>query len=176
MQITTKTQTVLRAMRFISWLALIGFFIQAGVITVFFITGLQGPENAEKFYNDMNLSGLREYSVLHYSIFCILLVMISLLKGTVWIMVVRILSRINLENPFTMSVTQKLWQVSFLLLAVWGVMIAGNAHANYIYYETGVFYGEKSTGAYLFMAGLLFVISQVFKRGVELQSENELTV
>ncbi|MBN2635649.1 MAG: DUF2975 domain-containing protein [Prolixibacteraceae bacterium] len=33
-----------------------------------------------------------------------------------------------------------------------------------------------NTGPFLFMAGLVFVISQIFKRGVEIQSENDLTV
>jgi len=31
-------------------------------------------------------------------------------------------------------------------------------------------------GEILFMAGLVFVIAQIFKRGVEMQAENELTV
>jgi hypothetical protein len=34
----------------------------------------------------------------------------------------------------------------------------------------------ENAGEFLFMAGLVFIISPIFKRGVELQSENELTV
>ena len=29
---------------------------------------------------------------------------------------------------------------------------------------------------FLFMAGIVFVIGQIFKRGIEMQSENELTI
>jgi hypothetical protein len=32
------------------------------------------------------------------------------------------------------------------------------------------------TGEFLFLAGIVFVIAQIFKRGIEIQTENELTV
>ena len=32
------------------------------------------------------------------------------------------------------------------------------------------------SGEFIFMAGVVFVISQIFKKGVEIQSEHELTV
>ena len=34
----------------------------------------------------------------------------------------------------------------------------------------------NDTAAFLMMAAILFVISQVFKKGIELQNENDLTV
>jgi len=32
------------------------------------------------------------------------------------------------------------------------------------------------SGEFIFLAGVVFVIAQVFKKGVEIQTENELTV
>jgi hypothetical protein len=32
------------------------------------------------------------------------------------------------------------------------------------------------SGETLFLAGVVFVIAQIFKKGVEIQSENELTI
>jgi hypothetical protein len=34
----------------------------------------------------------------------------------------------------------------------------------------------SDTAAFLMMAAILFIISQVFKKGIELQNENDLTV
>jgi hypothetical protein len=42
-----------------------------------------------------------------------------------------------------------------------------------------IVYGIKATyisGDVLFLAGMVFVFAQMFKRGVEIQRENELTV
>jgi len=36
--------------------------------------------------------------------------------------------------------------------------------------------GELISGEIHLLAGVIFVISQIFKKGVEIQSENELTV
>ena len=41
---------------------------------------------------------------------------------------------------------------------------------------TGELHGNWISGEFIFMVGLVFIISQVFKRGVEIQAENDLTV
>lgn len=32
------------------------------------------------------------------------------------------------------------------------------------------------SGEFIFLAGVIFIIAQIFKKGIELQSENELTI
>lgn len=33
-----------------------------------------------------------------------------------------------------------------------------------------------SAGSFIFLAGIIYVIAQIFKRGIELQNENDLTI
>ncbi len=35
---------------------------------------------------------------------------------------------------------------------------------------------DCGSSEFLFMAGIIFIIALIFKRGVEIQSENELTI
>jgi len=37
-------------------------------------------------------------------------------------------------------------------------------------------YENEAVASLLFMARLLFIIAQIFKRGVEIQTDNELTI
>ena len=86
------------------------------------------------------------------------------------------LSKMSLMNPFKMEVAQKLEKISHLLFGTWIVGMLGSAHSAWLMKLTGQLYGNWVSGEFIFMAGLVFIISQVFKRGVEIQSENELTV
>jgi hypothetical protein len=81
-----------------------------------------------------------------------------------------------LSNPFTIGVARQLESLSFISLGIWIIGKAGKAHSSWLMKRAGAFQTEFESGEFLFMAGLVFIISQVFKRGVELQSENELTV
>jgi hypothetical protein len=51
-----------------------------------------------------------------------------------------------------------------------------NGYTASLFKLTGELFGTYITGEFVFMAGLIFVISQIFRRGVEIQSENDLTV
>lgn len=53
----------------------------------------------------------------------------------------------------------------------------GNGYFDFISKRTGIdLVNHFNHGEYFFMAGIVYIISQIFKRGVELQEENELTV
>ena len=176
MEVSSKTTRILKGLKIVAWLAFIGFMIQAGAMLVSSLIAIGNEESARDFYNGVDLSGLYAYSRTHYLTFVLILVTVSALKSYVWFLVIRVLSKINLENPFSMDMIRQLEKISYVLAGTWIMIVIGNIHSNFVHYETGVFYGEKATGAFLFMAGLVFVITQVFKKGVEMQIENELTV
>ena len=50
-------------------------------------------------------------------------------------------------------------------------------YAYYLMQDTGIQLPAINTGdEYLFMAGIVYIISQIFKRGIEIEEENQLTV
>jgi hypothetical protein len=51
-----------------------------------------------------------------------------------------------------------------------------SAHSGWLSEISGKQFGNEVPRDFIFIAGLVFIISQIFKRGVEIQSENELTV
>lgn len=68
--------------------------------------------------------------------------------------------------------------MAYIMFSVWII--------SSIFWKTYTFYLTQATGIqlpirntddeYLFMAGIIYIISQIFKRGIELQEENQLTV
>jgi hypothetical protein len=98
------------------------------------------------------------------------------MKAYASFLVIKTLSTMNLSNPFTMEVAKKMEKVSYVLFEIWIVSMLKNAHTGWLLKATGGLQGEWVNGDFILMAALVFVLSQIFKRGVEIQSENELTV
>jgi hypothetical protein len=98
------------------------------------------------------------------------------MKSWVSFLVIKTISKFNLRNPFTMEVARSLEKISFALLGIWFVTLLNNIYSSLLQKITGRPYGNWLSTEFIFMVGLLFIIATVFKRGVEIQSENDLTV
>ena len=100
----------------------------------------------------------------------------TVLKAYIAILVVKVLAAVKLSNPFTMEIASRTERVSFIILVTWVATLLYNA---YMHSLPRITFGPLSnvvSGETLFLAGVVFVIAQIFKKGVEIQFENELTI
>jgi len=163
-------------MKILSWLAVAGFIVQAGAILISYGVSWVNPDGAKNMYKGLDLYKLRQFNFSYYTSLVVFMVTLLLLKSFVWYLVTRTLSKISLSNPFTMEVARRLEKISYVLIGTWVVGILSNMYSNWLLKKTGQLFESTSVDELFFMAGLVFIISQVFKRGIEIQSENELTV
>lgn len=171
-----KTEKILPIMRVGAWIVYIGAIIRTVMLVVVFVMS--------------HLSGESDFQSNHFwpalAIFSLLWA-ISILHVQVWEKVKDILTEINLRNPFTMLTAYRLINTGYLLLSIWIVSFIGK---NYMHYLQKSLAGTTeftqsfdfslvnfdADGLYLLNAGIVYIIAQIFKRGVELQQENELTI
>jgi len=175
-KVKSRTETVLVIMNVLAWVAFIGLLIKLGSILISYGVSWVNPEAARNLYKKLNLHELREYSFWHYSVAVSFTVAIWSTKAYIASIAINILSKINLANPFTIEVSKKLDNISYSLLGIWITSTLANGHNAWLSKSTGIQGTDFTSGELIFMAGLVFIITQVFKRGVELQSENDLTV
>ena len=174
-----KTETILLVSKILAFLGFVWYMILFGSQLVNLVASFINPEWAKRTYEvDLNIFNIREHSVGFYVWAMCLIIAVTALKALVWYVVFDLLSKLKLQTPFTMKVEKKLETIAYLLLAVWIISI--NFWKVYIYYlsqSTGIQLPVNNSGdEYLFMAGIIYIISQVFKRGIEIQEENDLTV
>src|SRR5450631_3470850 len=175
----SKTETILTISKFLALLGAIGYSILWGSQLTTLVASFINPEWAKRTYEvDLNLFSIREHSTGFYVSAMCLTIAVSALKVLVWYVVFDLLSKLKLQTPFSMEVEKKLERVAYLLLAVW--IVSSIFWKIYIYYllkSTGIQLPTNNSGdENLFMAGIIYIISQVFKRGIEIQEENQLTV
>lgn len=160
----------------LSWIAFIGLLVKTGAIMTSFGVSLYNPEASHNLYKGLSLYDLREHSFWYYTQVVSLMIAFSGLKAYIFYLVIQALSKVNLTNPFTMEVAVLLEKISYVLIGIWAVALLYNAQTEWFAKRQIINLDHWSTEGFFLMAGLVFIISQIFKRGVEIQAENELTV
>jgi len=172
----TRTEQILTVMHILAWVAFIGFLIQAGVFLLSYTMTWFNPDAAKNVYRGLNLYSLSQSNFRHYTLSMAFLIALAIMKACVSFLFIKVLSKVNLVNPFKIEVSIMLERISYVLFATWVLAMLHNAHTGWLLRKTGAMQGDWVTGEFIFIAAIVFVISQIFKRGVEIQSENELTV
>jgi hypothetical protein len=175
----TKTETILSISKFLALMGAVWYSVMCGGQLTTLVASFINPDWAKRTYEvDLNLFSIREHSVGLYAGAMCLNIAVAALKALIWWVVFALLSKLKLQTPFSMEVEKKLERIAYLLLGVW--IVSSIFWKTYIYYlsrDTGIQLPTVNSGdEYLFMAGMIYIISQVFKRGIEIQEENQLTV
>jgi len=172
----TRTGQILTVMNILAWVAFIGFAIEAGAILFSYFFSVMSAEGARNIYKGVDLYNLRQYSFWHYTGTVSFMVAFPIMKSYISYLMITVLSKINLASPFKMETAIRLEKISIQLFGMWLVGMLNSAHMTWLMKATGELYGNYVSSESIFMAGLVFIVSQVFKRGVEIQAENDLTV
>jgi hypothetical protein len=172
----TRTEQVLKVMTILAWVAFVGFAIEAGAILTSYIVSCVNPQAAKNLYKGLDLYNLSQFNFGYYTLSVCFLVALPIMKSLVSFQVIKTLSKFNLQNPFTMEVANRLEKISFVLFETWLLVMVSNVYTGFLLKITGTLNGSWLSGEFIALVSLVYLISQVFKRGVEIQSENELTV
>lgn len=175
MKITTES--ILKFLKIISWLIFIGMLITTGVIIVSFILSFFNDELFQNSFDDGNRwYELKMSSNSFYNGAMFFNIIFSSIHAYIWCLIIQLFSKINMNNPFTIYLSKKLELIAYLLIALGILSIVGHKIFSEILRRNELKFVFELDAGYIFMAALIYIISQIFKRGIEIQEENELTV
>jgi hypothetical protein len=183
MKFTTKN--MLRILHLLAWILFVGLCIDAGGFVVGAFFTLVNPTLVKNLWmwQVVDLADLYQYNLQHFLAVTLLMSSTSILKAWLFYLIVRILynKKLNSPQPFSPKLERFLFQISYLSLLTGLCCWAGSEYAEYLRLQgvtlPDIRYLHLGGGdVWLFMGVTLLVIAQLFKRGVEIQSENELTV
>ncbi|MES2375262.1 MAG: DUF2975 domain-containing protein [Bacteroidota bacterium] len=174
--IKTRTEQVLKVMNVLAWIAFIALMIETGAVLVSYGISYLNPDAAKHLYKGWSLYPLQQFSAFHYTVSVFFNVALSASRAFLCYLVIKILSRVKLTSPFTLQITVLIEQISYILVIIGLLAGLNDLHARYVLNLTGLIEMKVDAGGHIFIAGLVFIIAQIFKRGIELQAENDLTV
>jgi hypothetical protein len=138
------------------------------------------PAGAHNLYKGLDLSGIYQHSRWQYSALASFMILLSALKAWLFYCIIRIFMQLNMVKPFSGEIANLVSRISYYTFSIGLIGAVAKHYTGYLShrgFDTGsaASYWNDHV-AFLMMAGVVFVIAQVFKRGIEIQAENDLTV
>jgi hypothetical protein len=175
-----KNDVILKALNVVSWIIFIGLCIEAGAIIFNFILTLFNPIASNDIYKGLNLSEMYENSFPHFIAIMSFVAVLSILKAYLFFLVVKIFMKLNLVKPFDINIARLIEKISYEAFTIAIVSIVAHQYTKSLiqsgYEVNHVEQYWNDIAAFLMMGAIIFVISQIFNKGIELQNENDLTV
>ena len=171
---------VFKGLYIVAWVIFVGLSIEAGGLIVNFVFSIYKPEFVPNLYQKLDLSELYKSSKwVFFGIYSFIL-FISILKAHLFYVVIRLLGKLNLSKPFNSFVSEQITQISYYTFSI-GILsyIARQTAKNVQHHGFAIdnlneFWADSQ--AFILMAAIIYVIATIFKKGVEIQNENDLTV
>ena len=171
---------VFKTLHIVAWIIFVGLCIEAGGLMVNFIFSIYNPQFVSKLYEKLDLSAMYNQSKWVFFGMYGFILFVALLKVNLFYIVIKLLSKLNLGKPFSNFTSEQITQLSYCTFAIGIISLIARQVAKSVQhygFETSVlnrFWVDSE--AFILMAAVIFVIAAIFKKGIELQNENDLTV
>ena len=164
----------------IAWLIFVGLSIEAGGLVVNFFFSLYNPEFVQNLYQKLDLTEMYKDSKMAFFGIYSFILLISILKAFLFYIVIGLMHKIDLTKPFNTFVSNQILQISYYTLSI-GLLsfIARQVAKSLIHYgyatdSLNQFWVDSQ--AFIVMGSVVYIIATIFKKGVDIQNENDLTV
>ncbi len=164
----------------LAWLIFVGLSIEAGGLIVNFFFSVYKPEFVQNLYQKLDLTEMYKNSRLSFFGIYSFILSISILKACLFYIVIRLMHKMNLSKPFNSFVARQISQISYYTLLI-GLLsyiarqLAKNLmHHGFVTDNLNQFWADSQ--AFILMGAVLYIIATIFKKGVDIQNENDLTV
>ncbi|HSK13232.1 MAG TPA: hypothetical protein VK907_08445, partial [Phnomibacter sp.] len=159
------------------WIMFVGLCIKTGAIAIsFFVSLFINPVAAHNLFEGLDLAAVLTFGKVHYIIMGSLLILLTGSQAYIGYHVVSLFLKFDLAKPFNAAVADRFIRISYVALAAGFVAMLGKAYSDRILKNGIEVPIHWAAGEILLFAGVIYLIAQVFQKGIELQTENELTV
>lgn len=173
-----KTNSIiLKTVHILFWIVFIGLCMKAGAILISFIISLfVNAAGAQNLYLGLDLSELYVVNKPYYIVIVLLLIILTVLKSLIAYFAVKFFLKFNLAKPFSKEFASLFIKISYISLGTGILAIIANEFSSWIL-NHGVNIPINWAGSeILFFAGIIYLLALIFKKGIEMQNEKELTI
>lgn len=177
----TKTNNfVFKGLLIVAWAIFVGLSIEAGGIIVNFFFSLYRPEWVQNLYQKLDLTEMYRNSRLAFFGVYGFLLSISILKAYLFYIVILLMHKMDVSRPFSNFVANQILKISYFTLLIGLLSCLAKAFAEQVMHPGNMadklnqFWADGQ--AFILMGAVIYMIATIFKKGVALQTENDLTV
>ena len=167
---------VFTALKIISWIIFVGLCIETGGLIVNCIFSIFKPEMVKNLYQKLDLSALyKDNRWAFFRVYSFILT-IAILKVHLFYIVIRLMHKMDLEKPFSTFVARQITLLSYYTISIGLVSYIArqSPHSGLETDNLNQFWEDSQ--AFILMGAVIYIIATIFKQGLKLQAENDLTV
>ena len=164
----------------VAWLIFVGLSIEAGGLIVNFFFSLYEPEFVQNLYQKLDLIEMyKDSKMAFFGIYSFILI-IAMLKAYLFYIVIRLMHKMDLKKPFSDFVASQISQISYYTLSIGLLsyiarqMVKNLMHHGFVPENLNQFWTDSQ--AFIIMGAVIYIIATIFRKGVAIQTENDLTV
>jgi hypothetical protein len=164
----------------VAWVIFVGLCIEAGGWIVNFIVSLTNPDFVQNLYQKLDITELyANRRAAFFGIYSFVL-SISVLKAFLFFLLIRLMHKIDLARPFSSYVSNQITTISYYTISIGLLSIIAQQyvdqlqHRGYVLDTLPTLWTDGN--AFILMGAVMYVIATIFKRGVDLQNDTDLTV
>ncbi|SDG53197.1 hypothetical protein SAMN05421827_107204 [Pedobacter terrae] len=185
MEIKITTNQLLKVLQILCWIIFVGLCVEAGGVLVnTIITLFINAHDVRNFWDGAAyLTSVYRLDHGYFLVIDVVVIIVAILKAIMFYLIIKLFAekKISISQPFGIELKNFISKQAVLALG-----IGFFAHLGYRYItwltEKGLITANLQSlnidGAdvWLFMAVILFLITQLIKKGIEIQKENNLTI
>lgn len=178
--ISKTNNFVFKGLYILAWIIFVGLSIEAGGLIVNFFFSLFKPDFVKNLYQKLDLMEMYETADWAFFGTYSFILSISILKSFLFYVVIRLMHRIDLSKPFNTYVSKQISQMSYYTLSIGFIGYIAKQftkilmHHGFVTNHLNQFWTDSQ--AFIVMGAVIYLIATIFKKGVDLQNENDLTV
>jgi hypothetical protein len=175
-----KNNFVFIVLSIVAWIIFVGLCIEAGGLVVNFVFSLFKPEFVQNLYQKLDLSQMYNLSKWAFFSMYTFILVISIFKAYLFYLVIVLIHKLDLSKPFNSFASNQITKISYYTLSIGllSYIARGTAenllHRGFEIDQLDQFWVDSQ--AFVLMAAIVYVIATIFKKGLEIQNENDLTV
>ncbi len=177
----SQPNLIFKTLNIVSWILFLGLYIKACTLIFTLLLSLFiNPIAAEVLYSGSDLSQLMAYDKWHFMSMVFLIIINWGLKAILFYWIVKIFMIAKVSSPFTAEVKKLIASIGFVALSIGVVSILNTAYTQWLTHKgivlTNLWEYTNGGAEFLLTAAIVLAIAQVFKRGIEIESLNKLTI
>jgi len=164
----------------LAWLIFVGLSIEAGGLIVNFFFSLFKPEFVQNLYQKLDLTEMYKESRLAFFGTYSFILIISISKACLFYIVINLMHKMDRIKPFNNFVSRQISLISYFTLSI-GLLsyiarhlVNNLTHHGFVPDNINQFWVDSE--AFILMGAVIYIIATIFKKGVDIQNENDLTV
>lgn len=159
----------------ISMITFLFFCFKSGIYIMNYTFSIFNSEFSKIRFGTIDLVEIYNFSFWQYSLLSYYNIITLVIEAFIAYITWKFLYKLDMSKPFSKALYETVKKISNGIFFIWFIAVINNTHVGYLEKSQNISLDSLSTDT-IFLYVIFFIFTQIIKRGIEIQTENDLTI